>query len=269
MRGELCCAFPGIAPNQVTCCFWGSKSSKHTDSDKSTTGGALATHGAVAVLAVLAVLAMDATDTDTAAQLDPKLQKRNTSFVQGKNDLCMQLPIAGYTLHIAFVNRGVMDDCSELFETDEGKLRLRKLKYLHDGDWDADERQRFAEVIAECYLLYETENLTRIIVSCHGGQNRSTFVSYLFQLIFLKEVTTTYQAVKKANEVVINAQTVAQLATQRKNMNNAHFQAILSEAERKIAEKVHPGSGLLPVLEALAQTDPPSRETRKRDRSTE
>lgn len=216
---------------------------------------------------------MDATDTDTAAQLDPKLQKRNTFFVQGKNDLCMQLPIAGYTLHIAFVNRGVMDDCSEWFETDEGKLRLRKLKYLHDGDWDADERKRFAEVIAECYLLYllpnETENLTRIIVSCHGGQNRSTFVSYLFQLIFFKEVTTTYQVVKKANEVVINAQTVAQLATQRKDMNNAHFQAILSKAEKNIAEKVHHGSSLLAVLEALVQTGPPSRETRKRDRSTE
>ena len=222
---------------------------------------------------MLAVLAMDATDTDTAAQLDPKLQKRNTFFVQGKNDLCMQLPIAGYTLHIAFVNRGVMDDCSEWFETDEGKLRLRKLKYLHDGDWDADERKRFAEVIAECYLLYllpnETENLTRIIVSCHGGQNRSTFVSYLFQLIFFKEVTTTYQVVKKANEVVINAQTVAQLATQRKDMNNAHFQAILSKAEKNIAEKVHHGSSLLAVLEALVQTGPPSRETRKRDRSTE
>ena len=216
---------------------------------------------------------MDATDTDTAAQLDPKLQKRNTFFVQGKNDLCMQLPIAGYTLHIAFVNRGVMDDCSEWFETDEGKLRLRKLKYLHDGDWDADERKRFAEVIAECYVLYllpnETENLTRIFVSCHGGQNRSTFVSYLFQLIFFKEVTTTYQVVKKANEVVINAQTVAQLATQRKDMNNAHFQAILSKAEKNIAEKVQHGSSLLAVLEALVQTGPPSRETRKRDRSTE
>lgn len=212
---------------------------------------------------------MDATDTDTAAQLDPKLQKRNPSFVQGKNDLCMDLPIAGYTLHVAFTNSGVMDDCSEWFETDEGKRRLRKLKYLHDGDWDADERKRFAEVIADCYMLYETENLTRIIVSCHGGQNRSTFVSYLFQLIFFKEVTTTYQVVKKANEVVINAQTVTQLATQRKNMNNAHFQAILSKAEENVAQKAYGGSSLLSVLHALVETNPPPRETRKRNRSTE
>ena len=211
---------------------------------------------------------MDATDTDTAAQLDPKLQKRNPSFVQGKNDLCMQLPIIGYTLHVAF-NRGELDDCWEWSETDGGTRRLRNLEGLHDGDWDADERKRLAKEMVDCAHLYEEQKMTRIVVSCRGGQNRSTLVSYLFQLVFLGEITTTYQAVKKANEVVINAQTVTQLATQRKNMNNAHFQAILSKAEENVATKACGGSRLLAVLNALVQTDPPPRETRRRNRPAE